>query len=195
MTRDSDGDGLSDGEEVNQYKTSPKLADTDGDDLTDYEEVYDTKTEPLKRDTDDDGVIDSKDDCPLTPGVEAYNGCPPQLAAGAQLDIAGIEFETGVATILEISLPSLEKAESLMRQFPAMRISIQGHTDSDGEADFNRRLALDRANAVRKWLVDKGINGSRIETAGFGEDSPITTNDTEEGKAKNRRIEFFVIDN
>lgn len=195
VSRDSDGDGLSDGEEVNQYRTSPKLKDTDGDELTDYEEVFDTKTDALKADTDDDGIPDHKDDCPLTAGVAAYNGCPPQLAAGAQLDIAGIEFETGLATILEISLPSLERAESILRQFPAMRISIEGHTDNQGDEDLNRRLALDRANAVREWLTNKGIDPKRIQTKGFGEDSPITTNETEEGRARNRRIEFFVIDN
>ncbi len=195
VDRDSDGDGLSDGDEVNQYRTSPKLPDTDGDDLTDYEEVFEEKTDPLLKDTDGDGVIDSKDDCPLTAGVKESNGCPPQLAAGAQLDIVGIEFETGLATILDISLSSLERVEQILRQYPAMRISIEGHTDNQGDADLNRRLALDRSNAVRDWITAKGIDSRRIETKGFGEDSPITTNETEEGRARNRRIEFFVIDN
>lgn len=194
-SRDSDGDGLSDGDEVIQYKTSPKLPDTDGDELSDYVEVYETKTQPLFIDTDEDGINDNKDDCPLTPGDIAYHGCPPQLAAGAQLDVVGIEFETGLATILEISTPSLMRADSILRQYSNMRVSIHGHTDNVGNPELNRRLSLDRANAVRDWLIARGIDPKRLETKGFGQDSPMTTNATDEGRAKNRRIEFVVIDN
>jgi outer membrane protein OmpA-like peptidoglycan-associated protein len=193
--RDSDGDGLSDGEEVINYKTSPKMQDTDGDDLTDYVEVYDTKTQPLKVDTDDDGVTDNDDDCPLTYGDASNNGCPPQLAAGQQLDVAGIEFETGSATILEISTPSLMRADSIMRQYPTLRVSIEGHTDNMGTPELNKRLSLDRANAVRDWLITRGIAADRIQTKGYGQDSPVSTNSTEEGRALNRRIEFRVIEN
>lgn len=194
LSRDSDGDGLSDGDEVVVHRTSPRLADTDGDELGDYKEVNDTKTNPLSTDTDEDGVKDGEDDCPLVPGDVVKKGCPESLPKGQSLDVAGIEFELNKSVILEVSLPSLLKADTILRAYPNIRVSIEGHTDNTGDPDFNKRLSLERAQAVRKWLVDRGISANRLEVRGWGQDRPATTNATEEGRARNRRMEFIVIE-
>ena len=73
------------------------------------------------------------------------------------------------------------------------QISISGHTDSRGKPDHNLDLSRRRAESVKRWLVEHGIDGSRLETEGFGPDAPIDTNDTKAGRAKNRRIEFELI--
>lgn len=195
LTRDSDGDGLSDGDEVVIHRTSPKLADTDGDELGDYKEINDTKTNALSTDTDEDGVKDAEDDCPQVPGDVTRQGCPETLPRGQSLDVAGIEFELNKAVLLDNSIPTLLKADTILRAYPNIRISIEGHTDNNGDADFLKRLSLDRAKAVRSWLIDRGISASRLEVRGWGIDRPATTNATEEGRARNRRMEFIVIEN
>jgi len=72
-------------------------------------------------------------------------------------------------------------------------VEVQGHTDSDGSASYNRKLSDSRANSVRKYLVDAGIDGERLQAKGYGEDTPIDTNATSEGKERNRRVEFKII--
>ena len=194
LKADTDGDGLTDGEEVLQYHTNPKLADTDGDSLSDGYEVNTLGTDPLKADTDGDGVPDNLDECPLTPGTPEEHGCPPKPKLGQQLFISGIEFETGKSTILATSEPLLHQADSVLRAFPSVRVSINGHTDNQGDSTKNKRLSLERASAVRDWLIQHGISAQRLEVRGYGQDSPIASNSTPEGRAKNRRIEFIIID-
>lgn len=193
LNSDSDGDGLSDGEEV-ENGTSPKLPDTDGDDLNDKVELKDMETNPLSVDTDGDGVRDNKDGCPKVPGQVENDGCPPKLQSGSSLDIVGIEFETGKAVILPQSLDAIMKADSILRLYPMVRVSIEGHTDNVGDPDFNLRLSLERAQSVRDYLISRGIEPARLQAQGYGQERPITTNMTEEGRAINRRIEFIVVE-
>jgi OOP family OmpA-OmpF porin len=87
---------------------------------------------------------------------------------------------------------TLEKAFTILQDNPGLKVKIVGHTDNVGSKKYNDRLSLRRAESVKSWLVKKGISPTRITTAGVGFSEPIATNDTPEGRAKNRRIEFHV---
>jgi OOP family OmpA-OmpF porin len=84
-------------------------------------------------------------------------------------------------------------AESLLAN-PEVRIEIGGHTDATGSAATNRRLSLQRAQSVKAYLVRKGVRPDRLETVGYGPDNPIATNDTEEGRRENRRVELKLLE-
>ncbi len=191
LKADTDGDGLSDGLEVNQYKTDPLKADTDGDGLSDYDEVMVHRTDPLKIDTDGGGMNDGAEikvgKNPLDPKDDLLD-----LSKATKIVLEGIQFATAKATILEESVAVLEKVQASMLAFPDVNVTIAGHTDSVGSDDDNRTLSLRRAQAVKDWLVARSISASRIKVVGKGEAEPIATNDTAEGRAKNRRIEFVV---
>jgi outer membrane protein OmpA-like peptidoglycan-associated protein len=190
---DTDGDGLTDGEEVLTYKTNPLLVDSDGDGLTDGYEVKTAHSNPLTKDTDGDGVPDDQDGCPLEPGPVENHGCPVvAFKVGGRIDLPRIEFELNKAEILPQSLPAMNQLLGLMNKYPTMHIMIQGHTDNTGDSIFNQRLSLERANAVRSWLVNNGVAGSRIESIGYGQMRPISSNATDAGREANRRIEFII---
>ena len=106
---------------------------------------------------------------------------------GFRLD--GVTFETGSATIEEASYPRLDRVVEYMEHQPATRVGISGHTDNVGNPRRNQRLSESRAEAVREYLISHGIEGSRLEAVGHGDTQPLAPNDTEEGRAKNRRIE------
>ena len=102
----------------------------------------------------------------------------------------GILFDTGKAAIKPESLPTLKKILALLNEDPELNFSIEGHTDNQGGKGINRPLSENRATAVMAWLEGKGIDGSRLKTAGFGDSKPIDSNKTAEGRANNRRVEF-----
>ena len=81
----------------------------------------------------------------------------------------------------------------MLKEFPDVRVEISGHTDTDGDRDHNLDLSARRAEAVKRYLVDAGIDGARLQTRGAGPDEPIADNATKAGKAQNRRIEFKLI--
>ncbi len=192
---DTDGDGLTDGEEVLTYHTNPLLPDTDGDGLTDGNEVKVLHTNPLNKDTDGDGIPDNEDACPLEPGPKENNGCPlVAFKIGQRIDLPRVEFETGKAALLDQSFPALNQLQGLLTKYPTVRISIQGHTDNTGDSVQNQRLSVARATSVKSWLVEHGIPSSRMETNGYGQTRPITTNSTDVGREINRRIEFIIIE-
>lgn len=211
---DSDGDGLSDYDEINIYKTDPNKADTDGDGLTDYEEVMVYKTNPLNKDTDGDGLTDGEevnryktdplkkdtDGGSVDDGTEVRENKNPldphddvlDLTVGKKFALEGILFETAKATILPASATILEQAYTALAANPEVKVIISGHTDNVGSASSNQILSNKRAESVKNWLVAKGINANRIKTVGKGLTEPRATNDTPEGRALNRRIEFEV---
>jgi outer membrane protein OmpA-like peptidoglycan-associated protein len=95
--------------------------------------------------------------------------------------------------LTETSKPSLiELAESLIEN-PVVQVEIQAHTDSSGTEEYNLELSNRRANTIKTFLEEQGVAPSRLSATGFGESTPRATNDTEEGRAKNRRVEFKVI--
>ena len=152
------------------------------------------------RDTDGDGIFDDKDKCVKEPetknGFEDEDGCPdtiPEKIKKFTGVVEGIYFDQGKATIRKQSTPKLDGAANVLKEFPSISLEISGHTSSEGDAAFNQKLSQDRADAVKQWLVEKGIPSQRIKTRGAGPDEPIANNKTAAGRTKNRRIEFKVL--
>ena len=102
-----------------------------------------------------------------------------------------INFDSGKSTIKSESMPVVDQIIEMMKQATDIQISVEGHTDSDGKNDANLKLSEARAKSVVDAIVKGGINNSRLTSAGYGEDKPIADNKTEEGKAKNRRVELI----
>lgn len=105
----------------------------------------------------------------------------------------GIEFDTGRATIRQESFPRIDRVVEYMTHRRSARIRISGHTDNVGNPRRNQRLSEQRAEAVREYLIEHGIDGGRIEAVGFGDQQPVASNDTEEGRQQNRRIEAIEL--
>lgn len=104
-----------------------------------------------------------------------------------------IQFETGKATLDPSSTGLLDDVAAILKANPAItQMTIEGHTDSVGDAEFNKQLSQGRADAVKEYLVGKGIDAGRMTAVGYGAEKPIASNDTEEGRATNRRVEFKV---
>src|SRR5262249_47866718 len=104
-----------------------------------------------------------------------------------------IEFETGKAVIKPGSFPILDEVVTLMKAQGSIKMGVYGHTDSRGIAANNLKLSSDRAASVMAYLIGHGIAASRLESQGFGQTKPIADNATEEGRAKNRRVEFKML--
>jgi outer membrane protein OmpA-like peptidoglycan-associated protein len=107
--------------------------------------------------------------------------------------IQGIEFESNKAEIRTTSRPLLDEAAGVLNKYPSLKVMIVGHTDNRGPHALNVELSRRRAEAVKTFLMDRGVDSERIMTRGEGPDAPLTTNDTRAGRAQNRRIEFQII--
>jgi outer membrane protein OmpA-like peptidoglycan-associated protein len=197
LKADTDGDGLSDGDEVMKYKTDPLKADTDGDGLKDGDEVFKYKTDPLKADTDGGGVNDGTEILngtnPLDPSDDFPKKAELKVEVGAAIALEGVTFKTGSAEITTESGDVLTKVYNTFAQNPEIVVEIQGYTDNAGKRAANVKLSQARAEAVKTWLVKKGVADNRITAKGFGPDKPVASNTTADGRAKNRRIEFFRV--
>ena len=135
-------------------------------------------------DSDADGVVDSKDLCPNTPqGLKVdENGCP-------QAQNLQINFKAGSYDVDAASKANIEKFATFLKAAPMYKVKIVGYTDSIGSAKKNKALSLKRAQSVKQMLVNLGVAAERISVEGRGEENPIASNKTKEGRAKNRRIE------
>lgn len=152
-------------------------------------------------DGDKDGVADRFDNCPTEPGPADNQGCPAKQKQLVQITKEKIVikdkvyFDTGKATIQPRSFPLLEQIASVMKSHAEIKLlQVEGHTDSTGSAETNRKLSNDRANSVRDFLVSKGVETARLKPIGFGPDKPVDTNDTPAGRENNRRVEFNIVD-
>jgi len=155
-----------------------------------------TWEEPKPKDSDEDGIIDLEDDCPTLAGVAENNGCPEITEETKEVlkeALEGIEFELASDVIRQESLPILDKVVAVMQENPDYNLKISGHTDSQGDDDANLLLSHKRAQATKKYLMDQGIAILRLDAVGYGEMKPIESNDTSEGRAKNRRVEFEIV--
>lgn len=185
---DRDGDGIVNDED--QCPGDPE--DKDG---------YKDEDGCPDKDNDGDGILDEEDECPNKPetvnGYEDEDGCPDEAKAEVveqKIEISEkVHFEYDSATIKSQSYELLRDVARILRKYDQITgIQIEGHTDSRGPADYNRKLSQERAEAVQSFLVDEGIEEGRISTVGRGESSPVASNDTEEGRAENRRVEFVI---
>lgn len=212
---DTDDDGLTDYDEIFKYKTDPLNADTDGDGLSDKDEIINYRTDPLKADTDEDGLNDFQevviygtdpllkdtDGGSVDDGTEVNRGTDPfnpyddveEVKVGVPIVLEGIYFAKGKATITAGSEETLNLALKTLQEHKDIVVEISGHTDNVGGKKYNKDLSQRRANAVKEWLVNKGIESNRIFAVGYGQDRPIAPNNSEENKQKNRRIEFVRI--
>ncbi|MGA9115399.1 MAG: OmpA family protein [Bacteroidota bacterium] len=198
LNPDTDGDRLLDGAEITTHKTDPLDPDTDGDSLTDGDEVLTHKTDPLDPDTDDgtveDGVEVRRGTDPLNPADDVPRRETLTLEVGQGFVLQGVVFDFNKSTINPVSEGILTKALNTLLEYPDIVVEIHGHTDNKGTASYNLRLSKARAESVRAWLIARGIPPERIAgTKGFGFTQPIATNDTDEGRQLNRRIEFVRV--
>src|SRR5215467_5628321 len=105
-----------------------------------------------------------------------------------------VQFETGKAALLPASFPLLDEIVKVMKDNPQLElVEVDGHTDSTGSADFNRKLSQERAESVMKYLTGKGVKQARLTAKGFGPDKPIADNETDAGREANRRVEFNIL--
>jgi OOP family OmpA-OmpF porin len=177
----------------------PDNVDHCPDDPEDKDGVEDQDGCP-ETDADNDDIPDTEDKCPTEPGpaseIAEKHGCPSLTRIEEDGTIAllePIQFETAKATIKKVSFPILDEVVTLMKARPNLRIGVYGHTDSRGGDAYNMRLSKQRAASCVHYIVGKGIARNRLESEGFGETQPIDTNDTPEGRAKNRRTEFKML--
>jgi len=184
---DTDGDKLIDGDEIQIHKTDPLKADTDGDGLKDGEEVTMYKTDPLKADTDAGSVNDFTE---VNRGTNPLNPEDDVVKIDVPIVLEGITFATGKADITPESESVLNGALKTLQTYPDIIVEISGHTDNVGSNASNLSLSQRRADAVRAWLIIKGVNADRLIAKGYGEDSPRVPNDSADNKRMNRRIEF-----
>lgn len=205
---DTDNDGLFDFVDVCPTEFGPKenngcpWPDTDGDGLLDKDDDCPNLAGPIKnkgcpyQDTDGDGVLDKDDDCPTVKGLVELKGCPKiEQEAQEILNTAfeNLEFNSGNAIIKEVSFASLNELAALLVKKADWKLQISGHTDNVGDAQKNLILSKQRAESVKAYLASKGVDAKRLNTLFFGETQPVATNDTSEGRQKNRRVEMTVI--
>lgn len=185
---DSDGDGVPDGKD--QCADTPRGCTVDAQGCT--------------VDGDRDGVCDGLDKCPGTPaGAQVdVNGCPAtrmeretQLLETGMLRLEDINFDTGKAVLRSESFRPLDDVGDILARWPEVRVEISGHTDAEGSAAANLALSKARAQTVLTYLLRKfpELDPGRFTAAGYGESKPIASNDTELGRARNRRVEFKVL--
>lgn len=142
-------------------------------------------------DDDGDGVLNSRDRCPETRAgaVVDLNGCE----ADTKIDLPGVNFEFDSAKLTTASLAILNEAAALLNHHKQVKVEVAGHTDSKGRAEYNQSLSEKRAKAVRDYLIGKGVSADRLTSNGYGETRPVATNDTDAGRARNRRTELTII--
>lgn len=200
--KDSDSDQLTDGYEVNVYNTNPIKEDTDDDALLDNEELNKYRTDPNNPDTDGDGLLDGEEintykTNPLVVDAKKVKKAIKEkvsyLNETSKNILKGITFETDKAEIKQESEEILNKTFLDLKDDPTLSIEIRGYTDNVGNASYNKKLSQQRADAVRIWLVKKGIDALKIKASGFGETNPIANNSTPEGRNQNRRIEIIKL--
>ena len=211
---DTDGDGIADKDDAcpNVAGKVNGCPDKDNDGIADKDDKCPEQpgTAAMRGcpDTDLDGVNDADDQCPLVQGLASNFGCPAKekdVVKVEKIDLneedkktleeafKNLEFASGKSEIKAESKVDLDKIVEIMKRNPTYRLLIVGHTDNTGSAAFNKALSLNRANAVKTYIVSKGITQTRFITKGYGPDRPIAENTTVEGKQRNRRVEMTIV--
>ncbi|WIG92953.1 OmpA family protein [Myxococcus sp. SDU36] len=212
---DDDGDTVPNGQDRCPLEAGPPEndgcpdTDSDGDGVVDREDACPNEAGPPENkgcpdtDSDGDGVVDREDACPNEAGVAAHRGCPepkpepepqtPATEAPTRLPTEHhVQFRVGQSTLSDEELRNLDAVADYLKANPGVSLRIEGHTDSTGPDELNRTLSQERADAVRTYLIQRGVTSSRLTAKGYGPDRPLTTNDTPEGRGTNRRVEFVT---
>ncbi|HHB52570.1 MAG TPA: OmpA family protein, partial [Saprospiraceae bacterium] len=203
---DADSDGIADKEDACPNAAGSKAnngcPDTDGDGVVDKDDACPQVAGPSANkgcpwpDTDKDGVLDKDDNCVNEAGPASNNGCPeitPVEVAKLTELFKTVYFRSGKYDITDNTSQLLDQAAAIMTKYPTAKFSISGFADSTGSAKRNLQLTDDRANAVKNYLVSKGVSESNLTAKGYGEENPIASNRTKAGRAKNRRVEVKLV--
>lgn len=207
--KDSDGDGVIDAKD--QCPGTPQG------------EVVDASGCVVIKDSDNDGVADPQDQCPGTPqgkevdasgcavikdsdndGIPDPNDQCPDTAAGEKVDakgcvletvieLKGVTFANNSAELVGESDKILDEMAETLKRYPEQRVEIAGYTDNRGSEKYNQQLSERRANAVRDYLIGRGVTADRLTARGFGEADPIADNASAEGRSANRRVELHLL--
>ena len=203
---DADGDGIADKDDAcpnaKGTKENKGCPDSDGDGVVDKDDKCVSQAGPAANagcpwpDTDGDSILDKDDKCPNEAGVASEGGCPEIISNEAQMGMnsfaKAILFHTEKATFKAGVTKELDGMLAIMNKFPLSEFAVKGYTDTTGSVTGNLKLSDKRANAVKNYLVENGIDASRLTAKGYGQDSPIDTNDTRAGRTNNRRVEVKV---
>jgi outer membrane protein OmpA-like peptidoglycan-associated protein len=210
---DKDGDGVnddadkcpSDVEDKDGFEDADGCPDVDNDNdgLTDVKDRCPMVAGPVENygcpdtDEDTDGVVYRVDVCPNEVGTKEFEGCKKKqkvtLKGGKLVVLEPVFFKTNRAEIQAVSFALLDNVANVLNDHAEFRIQIQGHTDDQGNAAYNKDLSARRAAAVLAYLTGKGVAASRLESAGFGAEQPVMTNKTSKGRAANRRVAFVIL--
>jgi OOP family OmpA-OmpF porin len=202
---DTDKDGVNDLEDkcpnvagLKKYDGCP-IPDTDKDGVNDEDDKCPTVVGygryegcPVP-DSDSDGIADDEDKCPNTAGIKENNGCPEikkEIVEKVKYAAQRIQFSFAKADLLPASYIVLDNVVKILKENPELRLSIEGHTSSDGSLNVNMKLSDDRANNVKAYFISKGIDAGRLAAKGFGPNQPINNGKSEADKAQNRRVEL-----
>ena len=141
-------------------------------------------------DSDSDGIVDSKDKCPGTPAGTRVDGdgCPlPQV-----IQLRGVTFEFNKTRLRPDSKSVLDTVVEILKRYPGIQVEVAGHTDNIGSDAYNQKLSEGRAQAVRDYLVAAGVPAEALTAVGYGKTQPIASNDTDDGRELNRRVELRI---
>jgi OOP family OmpA-OmpF porin len=197
---DSDNDGVADFLDAEPNTPAGSLVNSKGQKVVDM---------------DGDGILDSEDYCPTVKGTEEFKGCPTAFASGANAnnnesmmvegkEVDGelkftiakvsndINFDTKSTKVKSSSKKDLDALAKILTENSDLIVVLNGHCDNVGEDELNNKLSEERATSVKDYLISKGVNASTITTKGYGISKPKVSNDTEKGRATNRRVEVIV---
>lgn len=176
--------------------------DSDDDGLKDSDDSCPQESGPVALggcpEADGDGIPNKNDQCPNIKGSKSLGGCPEEKKEVVKTDktpkfsLYTVYFESADADITSASKMVLNTIVKMFKKESKYRLNIEGHTDSEGDDKLNNVLSKKRASIVKDYLVKNGISKDRLVTSGFGEQKPIADNNTEQGKAKNRRVELYI---
>ena len=207
---DSDKDGIADKDDacpdVAGLAALKGCPDSDGDGVADKDDKcantpkgYKVDSTGCPLDTDKDGIVDSEDDCPTVAGTKENKGCPVKEKSAEEikaekLNVTPVYFDSNKAAFNASEKAKIDKVVSILKENASYKLNVSGYADSQGDDNYNLNLSKNRNSSVVKSIVAGGIKSNRISQKALGEAKPAATNDTEEGRALNRRVEFEVIE-